>query len=107
MRLGDRRRTPVTQPLHRFFYGLVPPKQQVPAIDRIDRLFGHLGSPVRADRRHMTLAITGDYREYPEELVTRLREAGDGCSMFPLAVALELLVGTETSVSLRPRCKDE
>lgn len=96
----------MAQPRHRFFYALVPPEQQVTAIDRIDRLFANLGSPVRADRRHITVAITGDYRNYPADLATRLVEAGDSCRLCRLPVALDQLVGTETSVSLRPTRKD-
>jgi RNA 2',3'-cyclic 3'-phosphodiesterase len=96
----------MAQPFHRLFYALVPPEQQVTAINRIDRLFAHLGSPVRADRRHITLAITGDYRDFPSGLASRLMEIGDACRLFPLSVALDLLFGTETSVSLRPTRKD-
>jgi RNA 2',3'-cyclic 3'-phosphodiesterase len=96
----------MAQPVHRLFYALVPPEQQVTTIDRLDRLFGHLGSPVRPDRRHITLAITADYRDFPAELASRLVDVGDSCPLFPLSVALDLLVGTETSVSLRPTRKD-
>ncbi len=93
----------IPRPCHRLFFALQPPEPQGDAIEAISRLFPNQGSPVRRDRRHLTMLITDDYRHYPAMLESALISVGDSVSPPPVNVALRELVGTETSVSLRPK----
>ena len=90
---------------HRFFYGLQPPRRECALIgvhrDAIEGAHGH----VTDDRIHLTLSITEDFEDYPEDLAQTLLTIGNDTAAAPFLVSLDRLSGGSRSIALRPSRK--
>jgi 2'-5' RNA ligase len=87
---------------HRLFYALRPPTPQRLAMgahrDAIAEGQGHVSN----DRIHLTLGITNDFEELPEEIAHAMIAFADSVTGPPFAISLDRLSGSLTSVALRP-----
>lgn len=91
--------------LHRFFFALRPGIVTARRTDMFAETVAGGASRIRPEHQHMTLAITNDHQYYPHELEERLRRAGDTVVAAPFALLLNHLVGSYSSVALRPRIR--
>jgi len=86
----------------RFFFAVRPDGETAHAIDAFaERELPGLRR-LKPAHQHVTLAITGDFREYPGELVQRLLEAGAEVRAGPFELRLTRLSGSRRSVALCP-----
>jgi len=90
------------QTSHRLFFALVPPIVQARQIANAAPWFGDDGTPVAADRLHITLFILDDRHDVPAALVAALRGVGAAVAAAPIRVVLDRVGGGVQSIALRP-----
>jgi 2'-5' RNA ligase len=88
--------------LERFFFALRPPRQEACRIAALAETLEPGCQVQRPDRHHLTLAITDDFEDYPDDLAERLVRAGDMIAVAPFEVVLETLSVGARSAALRP-----
>jgi 2'-5' RNA ligase len=91
--------------VHRLFFALRPDPVTARRTDVFAEGLGEGAARIRPAHQHMTLAITNDYQSYPEEVAERLLRAGDRVAAAPFGLSLDQLVGSYSSVALRPRIR--
>lgn len=92
---------PRSQPIHRYFFALLPDAMAARRIQAFaERQFGEKGL-MRADRLHVTLAITADFNAAYPALAEALRRAGDMVAAAPFDLALDQLSRTRETAALR------
>lgn len=90
---------------HRYFFALLPDVVTARRIHAFaERIFGAKGL-IRADRLHVTLAITPDFDVPDPTLVEILLRAGASVAAAPFDLELGRLSGGQRSVALRPACR--
>ncbi|MEO5866092.1 MAG: 2'-5' RNA ligase family protein [Sphingomonas sp.] len=88
---------------HRFFFAIVPPILLARQIANAALWFADGGTPVRAERLHITLFILDDFVIVPKRLIETLRAVGGRIAAAPIPVELDLVGGGAASIALRPR----
>jgi 2'-5' RNA ligase len=88
--------------MHRLFFALRPPIVLARQVANAASWFETEGSPVTAERLHVTMFILDDRYDLPTALVTTLRRVGDGIAAAPVDVVLDRVGGGERSIALRP-----
>lgn len=94
-----------SDPLHRLFFALRPPPAEACRIGALrDGLAGELaiGSEVSDGRLHITLAIGEDFALFDPAMAAVMVRIGDALAGEPVPVALGRLVGSGSSIALRP-----
>lgn len=89
--------------LDRFFFAVLPPAETAGRIAAYARALGLMHAPVTAERLHMTLAITDDFKQgkCPAAYVETLLRAGERIAAPPFAMTLgRLAVGTKSVLAL-------
>lgn len=89
---------------HRFFYALFPP----PALAaEIAQRFAMEGvRMIRADRLHVTIDLSEDFADYPDETAHALIAAGSQIDVPPFALTFDSVVDTPYTMSLRPEAPE-
>lgn len=91
---------------HRLFFALMPPIVLARQIANAAQWFDQDGSPVRADRQHVTMLILDDLAGLPPPwLIETLREAGAAIRAAPIPILFDRVGGGEHSIALRPSRK--
>jgi 2'-5' RNA ligase len=98
--------SPTSPRRHRFFFALIPPIMLARRIANAAHWFETEGTPVRADRLHVTLFITEDRFDAPADLIATLREIGGAIAAAPVAMALDYVSGGQQSIALRAQHKN-
>ena len=91
---------------HRFFFALIPPITLARRIANAAHWFETDGTPVRADRLHVTLFIAEDRFDAPAELIATLREIGGAIAAAPVEMTLDHVSGGRQSIALRAQHKN-
>jgi len=91
---------------HRFFFALIPPIVLARRIANAAHWFETDGTPVRADRLHVTLFITEDRFDASAELIAGLRAIGAGIGSAPVPMTLDYISGGQQSIALRAQHKN-
>jgi RNA 2',3'-cyclic 3'-phosphodiesterase len=91
---------------HRFFFALIPPITLARRIANAAHWFETEGTPVRADRLHVTLFITEDRFDAPAEFIATLRAVGASVAAAPVPMALDYVSGGQQSIALRAQHKN-
>lgn len=90
------------QASHRLFFALVPPIVLARQIANAATWFGEEGTPVSADRLHVTIFILADFFERPPpELIAALRDIGGAVAAAPIRIVLVRVGGGAHSIALR------
>ncbi len=89
---------------HRFFYALFPP----PALAaEIAQRFAMEGvRMIRADRLHVTIDLSEDFADYPDDTADALIAAGSRVDVPPFALTFDSVVDTPYTMSLRPEAPE-
>jgi 2'-5' RNA ligase len=88
--------------VHRLLFALQPHERARRRIARHRDALEGVISAVTNGRLHLTLAITGDYEEFPAAEAHRLHGLGESIVAEPVAVSLERVAASKRSVALRP-----
>jgi len=91
---------------HRFFFALMPPITLARRIANAAYWFETEGTPVRADRLHVTLFIIEDRCDAPPDLIAGLREVGGHVAAGPVPMTLDYVSGGQQSIALRAQHKN-
>jgi len=91
--------------LHRYFFALLPPPIEARRVVHAAARWFASGTPVRADRLHITMFILPDFAEVPRGLEDALRKVGAHVAAAPVAVALDRVSAGTRSIALRPSRK--
>lgn len=87
---------------HRFFFALLPPIQLARIVANAAHWFEGTGRPLRPDRLHVTMFILPDFARYMEAVVKLLLGVGNGLAAAPVEMMLDRVVGSRSSVALKP-----
>lgn len=89
-------------PVERLFFALLPPRQVAASTAAwVEDMPGDW-TRQRADRLHVTLAITGDFRQWPVGFVDGMLRAGEAAAAAPFEMVLDRLSIGNRSAALRP-----
>ncbi len=88
---------------HRFFFALLLPIQLARQVANAATWFQAAGSPIAADRLHITLFILPDQFDRSDVLIERLLALGAAVAAAPIDVALDYVSGGSRSIALRPQ----
>lgn len=88
---------------HRLFFAVLPPLSCARLIGLVRDGLGNLQTPVRDGRLHLTLWITPDFSSFPGHLAKVLIGIAGTIDTAPAVIALDRLVGSNSSIALRPR----
>jgi len=87
---------------HRLFFALVPPIVLARQVANAAAWFDDAGTPVAADRLHVTMFILADRHRVPPSLIAALCGVGSAIAAAPIRVVLDRAGGGENSIALRP-----
>lgn len=89
-------------PCHRFFFALKPDAQTARRIDVYAESISGGARRIALAHQHVTLAITGDYADYPDAVARHLAVAGARVAAAPFDLMLDRLKVGYRSAALRP-----
>lgn len=87
---------------HRLFFALRPPIVLARQIAHAASWFETEGTPIAAERLHITMFILDDRFDLPAALVAALTDVGDRIAAAPICIMLDRVGGGERSIALRP-----
>lgn len=87
---------------HRFFFALQPPPELARRIASAAHWFEAQGGALRPERMHVSLFVLDDLPGYADTLVAMLRDLGARLKAAPVEITLDRVVGSGSSIALRP-----
>lgn len=90
------------QILHRLFFGIRPPAAIAQDMAALPATQGWPRKPNRADRLHMTLALTEDFLEMPEAVIDAFVEIGNAITAQPFRLVFDRAVASKSLLLLFP-----
>jgi 2'-5' RNA ligase len=88
--------------LHNLFFAIRPPEETAREIMEVAASLGLGGTPVRADRLHISLLALVWKGVVPEGLIEEAADVAQSVAMPPMRVILDRIVGGSSSALLRP-----
>lgn len=88
--------------LHRLFFGIRPPRAIADDMAALPLANGWPRRPNRADRIHMTLALTPDFLNMPLCLIEAFHDVGSSIAIEPFRLIFDRAVASENLLVLLP-----
>jgi RNA 2',3'-cyclic 3'-phosphodiesterase len=88
--------------LHRLFFAVLPPVAIAQDMADLPAAKGWDRKPNRVDRLHMTLALTEDFPEMPQEVIDAFVEVGNGMAAKPFPLAFDRGIASKSLLMLFP-----